>query len=567
MFKILPRSNYFLIALTILVHLGCNSIPSKIGKDKSQNIGLSDKAQKDYLVLKADMHSMNGDWLQAQMDLETAILIEPSGELQLRHALILAQRGQLEDSEKKLIELFKFPEMEKNIEAYLALGEVLALQNKAQESLIAYKKVISLDPNNYKALIFLGAIYSQTKDYTNAKLFFNKLKNVEEQKHLAGYYLGRLEQQEEKFKESEKYFETCLILKSDFTDCIFSLVESLTLQKKNAQAIVKLNEFIEINPDSDRAFAKLYDLYLEEGNQEKAFQQLVQLERFEPQNRFIKMQMALHLAEQNENELAIQKLNEVSELSPDFGKTYFLLSTIYQRQGDAKKAKFYYSKISKKQPVYIEASIQRAKDIENSKGSKLALNFLKTVDNSTYDSRVYLYIAILQNKLGLAADSISTLRKVVLRNPNDVQVLYFLGHLEGEDGQMGRAILNIKRVIQLEPEHSDALNYLAFYYAENNILLDEAEKLVLKALQIKPDDGHYSDTLGWVYFRKGQFELAQKYLETAYKLFPEEAVIAEHLAAVYNAVGYNDKALQVKEKGMGELEKIKRQINSISNQK
>jgi tetratricopeptide (TPR) repeat protein len=534
-------------------------------------MGLTSPAQRDYYVLRSDMYSMSGDWLKAQLDLENALKIESSGELQLRHALILAQRGQFDLAEVELRDLVLLPEMEKNIEAHLAYGEVLALQNKAQESLKAYKKALSLDYKNYKAIIFLGAIYSQLKDYNLARNYFARLKGIEDYKHLSGYYLGRLDQQLEKFKSSEKYFEECLAIKPDFTDCIFSLVESLTFQKKIKQAIAKLDSFVEINPDSDRAFAKLYDLHLEEGNQDLAFRQLVQLERFEPQNRFIKMQMALHLVEQNQNEMAIQKLNEIAELSPSFGKTYFLLSTIYERQGDDKKAQYYYNKIEKNQPIYIEASIQRAKDIEHKSGLQSALSFLKKVDNSGSDTRVYLYISILQNKMGYKDQSIKTLRSVVLKNPNDVQILYFLGHLEGESGEMGRAILNMKRVIQLDPTHSDALNYLAFYYAENNILLDEAEKLVQKALEIKPDDGHYQDTMGWIYFHKGQFELAQKFLEKAYNSHPEEPVIAEHLAAVYSVKGLKDKARRVYtnliEKGIGDSEKIKRQINSITSQK
>lgn len=564
-------SHMLLITMLLGLQLGCVSDGLQSSSANLRNIGLNSEAEKDYLVLRSDMHSMNGDWLQAQMDLEKALRISPSNALKLRLALILAQRGQFDASENELRELLKDPDMKNNVEAHLAHGEILALQNNAVESLKAYKRALELDSKNYKAIIFLGAIYSQLKEYALAKNYFYRLQKIEEYKHLAGYYLGRLDQQLERYQASEKHFESCLEIKPEFTDCIFSLVDSLTLQKKIKRAILKLTQFVEVNPDSDRAFAKLYDLHLEQEDQVSAFKQLVQLERFEPQNRFIKMQMALHLVEQNENEAAIAKLNEVAQLSPGFGKTYFLLSTIYERQGDDKKASYYYSKIAKNQPIYIEASIQRAKDIEAKEGQKKALSFLKKVDNRAFDSRIYLYIAILQNKLGSTDQSIKTLRKVANKNPDDVQVLYFLGHLEGEAGEMGRAILNMKRVIQLDPEHSDALNYLAFYYAENNILLDEAEKFAQKALSIKPDDGHYQDTLGWIYFHKGQYELAQKYLEKAYNLHPEEPVIAEHLAAVYSVKGLKDKARQVYtnliEKGLGDRDKLQRQINSISSQK
>lgn len=578
------KRTYLALLSTLLgLQIGCvtQSSTSNHPFGSSNKSFLTNQAQKDYLVLRSDMHSMNGDWLKAQMDLEGALEIAPEtqnetsanamGDLKLRHALILAQRGQFDVAQKELHELLQQDDMKTNVEAHLAYGEVLALQNNAVESLAAYKQALKLDPKNYKAIIFLGAIYSQIKDYSIAKSYFYQLKKLDDYRHLAGYYLGRLDQQLENYSASEAHFEECLRHRPDFTDCIFSLVESLTLQKKSKAAITKLNQFVEANPDSDRAFAKLYDLHLENGNQEKAFNQLVQLERFEPQNRFIKMQMALHLVEKNEDEAAIAKLNEVAALSPGFGKTYFLLSTIYERQGDSKKAEHYYSKIAKSQPIYIEASIQRAKEIESKLGMKPALEFLRKVDNRAFDSRIYLYTAILQNKLGQSAKSIDTLRKVIKKNPNDVQVLYFLGHLEGEAGEMGRAILNMKRVIQIDSEHSDALNYLAFYYADNNILLDEAEKLASKAVEIKPEDGHYLDTLGWVYFHKGQYEKAQKALEKAHILLPEEAVIAEHLAAVYSVNGLKDKAKQVYtnliEKGLGDRDKIQRQINSISTQK
>ncbi len=570
---ILVAKHLMKISILTVIALQIACVSNELNSDTSTPVtaSLNEAAKKDYLVLRSDMHSMKGDWLKAQMDLEQALEISSSGELELRYALVLAQRGQFDIAEKKLEQLLQQEDMSTNVEAYLAYGEVLALQNKAQESLVAYKKALALDIKNYKAIIFLGAIYSQLKEYTLAKQYFGRLRNIEDYKHLSGYYLGRLNQQLEYYATSEKYFEACLEIKPDFTDCIFSLVDSLTLQKKFNKAVEKLDVFVENNPDSDRAFAKLYDLHLELGHQDKAFEQLVQLERFEPQNRFIKMQMALHLVEKNDSKAAISKLKEIAALSPKFGKTYFLLSTIYEREGDEEKAQFYYSKIAKNQPIYIDASIQRAKDIESKAGFEPALNFLKKVDNTSFDSRVMLYIAILQNKLGLVDQSIKTLRKTVKQNPEDVQVMYFLGHLEGEAGQLGRAIVNMKNVLKLDPEHSDALNYLAFYYADSNILLDEAEKLSKKALKLKPEDGHYKDTMGWIYFRKGQFELAQKYLEQAYSLNPEEPVIAEHLAAVYSVKGLKDKAKQVYtnliEKGIGDRDKLQRQINSISVQK
>ena len=427
------------------------------------------------------------------------------------------------------------------------------------------------DPKSYKAIIFLGAIYSQINKIKTAEFYFKKLRQIDEKEHLAGYYLGRLKQQEKKFSSSERYFKECLDFKSDFTDCIFSLVDSLLHQKKAKTAILKVTDFIKKNPNSDRAYAKLYDLYLEVKDHSKAFQQLVQLERFEPRNRHIKMQIALHLIEKQKLDKALVKLKDVLKLSPRFGQAYYLISTIYTQKGDLEKSNSYFSKIPKNQPIYIEASIQKAREIEISKGTKATLKFLKKIKSSKHDVRVSLYIAILQSKLGRIKKSIQILRRTIRVNPDNTQVLYYLGHLEGETKQWAQAISRIKRVIQLEPNNSDALNYLAYYYANNKIQLKDAYKMSKKSLLIKPHDGHYLDTLGWTCFQMGRYKEAQVHLEEAYELFPKEVIIAEHLAAVYSKNGLLDKAKQVYlsliKRGIGDKKKIQRQVNSLSERK
>lgn len=556
----------------ILFTIGCTSFQKPYKSfSETPNILLNSVAEHDFYVLRSDIYSMKGHWLKAQMDLERALEIKSHPKLQVRHALILAHRGQYNVAEKNLFKILKHSKNKKNIEAQLVYGEILALQNKSQKSIEAYKEVLKHDPKNYKAIVFLGAIYSQLDKTKTAKFYFKKLRQVEEQKHLAGYYLGRLRQQEKKFSNSERFFKECLNFKPDFTACIFSLVDSLSYQKKIKEAIHKVRHFIELNPNSDRAYTKLYDLYIENEDFSKAFQQLVQLERFEPRNRHIKMQIALHLIEKQDLDKALLKLNDILSLSPKFGQAYYLISNIYTQKGNFKKSYSYFLKIPKNQPIYIEASIQRAREIENSKGSKSALRFLKTVKSPKHDVRTPLYIALLQSQLGHIKKSIHILRQVVKNNMKNTQILYYLGHLEGETGQWIPAISRMKQVVQLDPNHSDALNYIAYYYANNKIQLEEAYKMSKKSLLIKPNESHYLDTLGWICFQMGRYKEAQAYLEEAYELHPKEAIIAEHLAMVYSKNGLLDKARQIYltliKRGIGDKKKIQRQINSIFEEK
>jgi tetratricopeptide (TPR) repeat protein len=63
--------------------------------------------------------------------------------------------------------------------------------------------------------------------------------------------------------------------------------------------------------------------------------------------------------------------------------------------------------------------------------------------------------------------------------------------------------------------------------------LEEAESLARRALAQSPEDAYIMDTVGWILFKQGQLGQAIQYLEAAYRLKPDEAVIAEHLGDCY----------------------------------
>ena len=109
------------------------------------------------------------------------------------------------------------------------------------------------------------------------------------------------------------------------------------------------------------------------------------------------------------------------------------------------------------------------------------------------------------------------------------------------------------------PENADALNYIGYTYAEQGINLDEAEALIKKALKLKPEDGYIIDSLGWVYFQKGNYKKAVKLLEKAVESNAEDAIIKEHLGDAYLKNNLNNKALEMYEKAL-ELEPQKQEL-------
>ena len=127
--------------------------------------------------------------------------------------------------------------------------------------------------------------------------------------------------------------------------------------------------------------------------------------------------------------------------------------------------------------------------------------------------------------------------------PRNTDLHYALGTLYEKTGRYDEGIQQMKAVLKIDPDHADALNFIGYSYADRGVNLGEAEKLILKAMKLKPGNGYITDSRGWVYYRQNRYDLALKHLQEAAAILPEDGAIAEHLGDVYLKTGQRDKAL------------------------
>jgi Flp pilus assembly protein TadD len=81
------------------------------------------------------------------------------------------------------------------------------------------------------------------------------------------------------------------------------------------------------------------------------------------------------------------------------------------------------------------------------------------------------------------------------------------------------------------------LNYLGYSWIDQGINLDEGMRMIKKSVEQRPDDGYIVDSLGWAYFRLGQYDEAVKQLDRAVELKPTDPTINDHLGDAYWKVG------------------------------
>jgi tetratricopeptide (TPR) repeat protein len=128
------------------------------------------------------------------------------------------------------------------------------------------------------------------------------------------------------------------------------------------------------------------------------------------------------------------------------------------------------------------------------------------------------------------------------------------GNALERSGRIEEAVTVFNRVLTLNPNHHQTLNYLAYMWAERGENLDQAMEYIEKALEETPNNGSYIDTLGWIHYQRGELEPARAALQTAADLEPMEPVILEHLADTLlalnqplQAAGYYRIALEMEE--------------------
>ncbi|MBT5109593.1 MAG: tetratricopeptide repeat protein [Rhodospirillaceae bacterium] len=108
--------------------------------------------------------------------------------------------------------------------------------------------------------------------------------------------------------------------------------------------------------------------------------------------------------------------------------------------------------------------------------------------------------------------------------------------------QWDRAEADLLKALELQPEQPYVLNYLGYSWVERGKNLEQAQKMIGRAVALRANDGFIVDSLGWVLYQVGKYEEAVKQLERAVRLRPQDPVINDHLGDAYWRVGRRQEA-------------------------
>lgn len=141
--------------------------------------------------------------------------------------------------------------------------------------------------------------------------------------------------------------------------------------------------------------------------------------------------------------------------------------------------------------------------------------------------------------------SIGYMKSAIEAKPDELDLRFQLGSIYERSGDRKAAEEVFLAVLDKNPQHAPSLNYLGYMWAESGVNLERAQEMLTRAVGQEPNNGAYVDSLGWVYFRLGKLDLAEKYLTDATKLLPRDATVHEHLGDVLAQRGDMKRALEL----------------------
>jgi predicted Zn-dependent protease len=427
-------------------------------------------------------------------------------------------------------------------------GQVLTKLGRGDESRQYYERAVEVDPTFAPAVQQLVELYEASNDFGKAAAVLQPLiaedpANMELQRRQAYLYLRAGET--EKARTSLK-----ALVEADPKDMrsMFYLAEAYNDLEQYAEADKIYRKLLEATPDDPDVLASYALSQIGQHKFDEAAKTLQAMQKVPelPENlqvlaktqlAYIALQKGDYAAALDEakpvlifhdkpNSQAINTALEAYKKQKRWGDAVALLQPLVDKySGDpfvnARYIEFLL-RAGDKDRARVAAATQAKFGLRNTIGAAEAY-----VQNEQYEPAI-----------GLLKDALKA-------KPDEVDLQFELGSAYERAGNKAEAEKVFQQILDKHPENTQTLNYLGYMWAESGTNLERAQSMLQKAVAAEPRNGAYIDSLGWVYYRQGKLDLAEKFLTDATRLLPRDATVHEHLGDVLAKRGDVGRALDV----------------------
>jgi tetratricopeptide (TPR) repeat protein len=553
------RSQIALLLTAVLLLGGCALLPkgrqARV-RDQASGPEVRPNASPEYDVLVAQSHQARGDLEGSLAAFERAIEKDPDSAY---------------------------------IHRQLAVG--LIRSGRPAESLMHAERALELDPDDLRTRVFLGQLYRMQRNVAAAELalldesgkpinkeaaalLFRVYMEADRGEQAVGLALWLIDIADDPISahvalakayelngqsdKAEEALRDALVIDPGNLQIYSQLARSARNREEADAERAIYREILSVHPHHHASLMALADVQLAENDTDGALRTLSEIEEHYPDDLRSVVRLGFLYYEAEEFSESASRFEAFLANEPDDHEVRFFLGIVRRRMGDDAAAIETFSKIPEGSEHYSEAHTQLAVLFEREEDFERALEEIELAVAAKPTRPRELYAATLRAKAGDFDGAVAYLEGLLLKNPDDDELLFNLGVVFSEAKRTQEALEYMERAIEQNPSNASALNYVGYTWAERGDNLDLAEDYIVRALDLRPDDGFIIDSLGWVYymrarplFETGRKAEAKKYIDRALKellraqeLTGGDPVVSEHLGDAYLLLDQKHRALR-----------------------
>ncbi len=500
------------------------------------------QANASFFYLTGEYEALNRNIPRARKFFENAYNLDPNPRLAVK--MIEMQAGEDVDkalnTAKKMVLLY--PEYG---DLRLLLGRFLTATGDFEKAEQQLKKAVELDPKKLEAHVFLLHLYYTQQKYQQAIPVAIEMLKVNSDFSEGWAQLAKLYLISKQPKLAVEAAKRALLLSPSDPEQVHLNAVALEKNGNFKEAVTQYDFLLRLNSTLDEVIVNMVGLYKQLGSLDDALKNLQATEKaVGSQSPGVRLQMTYIYWEQQKFESATELLDQLARENPQSERITFMSGIGQERTKQVKEALETFRSFDPSSDYYVPARhraisiLRRQGDVEG------ALAIIREVASSQLGSAADFYVLGAQ-VLGAEkrySEAVKFLNEGIVRFADRSDLIFLKAVNEERAGNIQDCKDTLDALLKKDPEHAAGHNFLGYLLAERKEDLEKAEFHIKKALEIKPDDGYYLDSLGWVYYQQGKLEKALETLLKANDYVPNEGVVLEHIGDTYKALGQEAKA-------------------------
>jgi tetratricopeptide (TPR) repeat protein len=351
----------------------------------------------------------------------------------------------------------------------------------------------------------------------------------------ASLLLGEIANKKGQFDQAQKQFQQALSANSNYLPALMGLAEAFMNQGRLADSRVEIHKILKAQ--SDHVPARLLEAALNtaEKKYSDAEPALTALQREQPNNPLVHRQMALYLDSRGRTAEAEKSFVRALDLQPDSPARLLDLTKFYLRSHQAERAIQRINRVPDKEKQAFHYELLGGVYAQAGKLPESEAAYKAALEKDPSNTSSVANLANLYIQSGRMDEGVKALDALTTKNPSNSGAFAIKGMICEKQDKVDEAKQNYALALKADAGNETAANNLAFILAEQGQDLTTALGYAQMARKKQPDNAAIADTLGWVYYKSGNFLLARDQLLFAAGKDPSRAQFQYHLGLIYKS--------------------------------